>query len=54
MQYEGDTEFGATAADGYTIQGVNQVAEKDGAPPTGNGPYGTGNVCLFSGWVLHS
>ena len=54
MQYEGDTEFGATAADGYSIQGVNQVAEKDGAPPTGNGPYGTGNVCLFSGWVLHS
>jgi hypothetical protein len=54
MQYEGDTEFGATAADGYTIQGINQVAEKFGTPVAGNGPYGAGNVCLFSGYVLHS
>lgn len=54
MQYEGDTEFGATAADGYTIQGVNQVAEKAGSPAAGDGPYGPGNVCLFSGYVLHS
>jgi hypothetical protein len=54
MQYEGDTEFGATAADLYTIQGVNMVAEKFGTPVAGNGPYGGGNVCLFSGYVLHS
>jgi hypothetical protein len=54
MQYEGDTEFGATAADRYTIQGVNMVAEKFGTPAAGNGPYGPGNVCLFSGYVLHS
>jgi len=54
MQYEGDTEFGATAADLYTIQGVNMVAEKFGTPAAGNGPYGAGNVCIFSGYVLHS
>ena len=54
MQYEGDTEFGATAADGYSIQGVWEVAEKFGTLSTGEGPYGPGNVCLFSGWVLHS
>lgn len=54
MQYEGDTEFGATAADGYTIQGVNQVAEKFGNPAAGDGPYGPGNVCLFSGYVFHT
>jgi hypothetical protein len=54
MQYEGDTEFGATGADGYTIQGDYGVAEKFNAPPAGNGPYGPGNVCLFAGHVLHS
>lgn len=54
MQYEGDTEFGATAADGYTIQGVSQIAEKFGNPAAGNGPYGAGDVCLFSGFVIHS
>ena len=54
MQYEGDTEFGATAADGYTIQGDNLVAEKYGSPAAGNGPYGPGDVCLFSGQVFHS
>ncbi len=47
IQYEGDTEFGATAADGYTIQGFTKVAVKFGTPPGGNGPYGPGNVCLF-------
>jgi len=54
MQYEGDTEFGATAVDGYTIQGVNQIAEKFGSPAAGNGPYGAGDVCLFSGYVFHT
>ena len=54
MQYEGDTEFGATAADGYTIQGDWGVAEKYGNPTAGNGPYGGGNVCLFQGQVFHS
>ena len=54
IQYEGDTEFGATASDGYTIQGVNQVALKFGNPGFGDGPYGPGDVCLFSGYVLHS
>lgn len=54
MQYEGDTEFGATAADGYTIQGINMVAEKYGTPAAGNGPYGPGDICLFSGYVFHT
>jgi len=48
LQYEGDTEFGATAADGYTIHGVAKVGAKFGTPPAGNGPYGPGNVCLFA------
>jgi hypothetical protein len=54
VQYEGDTEFGATAADGYTIQGDVMVAAKFGAPPAGDGPYGPGDSCLFAGWVAHS
>jgi hypothetical protein len=54
MQYEGDTEFGATAADGYTIHGDTPIAVKYGSPPAGNGPYGTGDVCLFSNYVLHN
>jgi len=53
MQYEGDTEFGATAEDGYTIYGFTKVAEKIGSPPEGNGPYGPGNVCMFNGLVFH-
>jgi hypothetical protein len=53
MQYEGDTEFGATGADGYTIYGFVKVAEKFGTPPAGNGPYGAGNVCMFTGFVFH-
>jgi hypothetical protein len=52
VQYEGDIEFGATAADGYTIQGFTGLAVKFGSPPEGNGPYGPGNVCLFFGRVF--
>jgi hypothetical protein len=54
IQYEGDTEFGATAADGYTIHGDFMVAEKFGSLAAGDGPFGPGDVCLFSGQVFHS
>jgi hypothetical protein len=54
VQYEGDSEFGATAADGYTIHGDVPIAVKYGSPPAGNGPYGTGDVCLFSNYVFHN
>ena len=54
IQYEGDTEFGATAADGYTIHGDVPIAAKFGVPVAGDGPYGPGNVCLFGSTVAHS
>jgi len=54
IQYEGDTEFGATAADGYTIQGDVPIAAKFGIPVAGDGPYGPGDVCLFGISVAHS
>jgi hypothetical protein len=54
MQYEGDTEFGATAANGYSLQGDFGVAEKFGSLAAGEGPYGPGNVCLFMGYLTHS
>jgi hypothetical protein len=46
--------FGATAANGYSITGVYQDAVKSGVLAAGEGPYGPGEVCLFSGYVLHS
>jgi hypothetical protein len=51
---EESQDFGATAADGYSILGSNQVAVKFGTLATGNGPYGPGNVCLFTTMVVHS
>ncbi len=54
VQYEGDTEFGATAADGYTIQGDNLIGVKFGNPPAGNGPYGPGDVCMVTTTVTHT
>jgi hypothetical protein len=54
IQYEGDSEFGATAADGYTIHGDVPIAAKFGVPVAGDGPYGPGDVCLFGSTVAHS
>jgi hypothetical protein len=46
-------DFAATAADGYSITGPWQLAVKHGTLPAG-GAYGSGDVCLFAGYVLHS
>jgi len=48
------SEFGATAADSYSLIGENQIATKSGTLPAGDGLYGPGDVCLFSGFVIHS
>ncbi|WP_372734220.1 hypothetical protein [Nocardioides sp.] len=37
------------AADGTVISGLMSVGAKNGTLPGGNGPYGSGNACLFSG-----
>jgi hypothetical protein len=47
-------DFGATAADGYSLFGILQVAAKSGAITGGDGLYGAGNVCLFTGYTNHS
>lgn len=43
------TPFSAISADGASLVGQAPVSVKNGTPPTGNGPYGAGDVCLFSG-----
>jgi cell wall-associated NlpC family hydrolase len=45
------TQFSATGPDGASLGGQVPVSVKNGTPPTGNGPYGDGDVCLFSGAV---
>lgn len=45
------TQFSATGPDGASLGGQVPVSVKNGNPPTGNGPYGAGDVCLFSGAV---
>lgn len=54
LQFEGDNEFGATAADGHTLLGALQVAVKYGVLAAGDGPYGPGDACLISGYVFHT
>lgn len=41
--------FGAIAPDGTAIRGDTQIGLKQGNPADGPGPYGPGDVCLFSG-----
>ena len=43
--------FGALAADGYQIRGHSWEVAKFGALPAGDGLYGPGDVCLFTGDV---
>jgi hypothetical protein len=46
--------YGATAADGYSLTGMYQIAVKQGTLVNGNGLYGPGNVCIFDNSVYHS
>lgn len=44
-----DGIFAATAADGTTVRGSVQVGVKSGTLTGGQGPYGSGDVCLLAG-----
>jgi hypothetical protein len=41
-----------TAADGTNYSVLSNIGVKQGSPAGGNGPFGTGNVCLFGGVIL--
>jgi hypothetical protein len=43
------TDFGAYAVDGTALSGLLAVGAKHGTLTGGDGPYGAGNACLFSG-----
>ncbi len=47
-------DFGATAADGYSLFGIYQVTAKSGTLAAGEGIYGPGDVCMFAGYTQHS
>jgi hypothetical protein len=50
----GDSDFVAFAPDGTTLRGWTGVAVKRGDVEGGNGAYGAGDVCLFTGAVFSS
>jgi hypothetical protein len=54
IEFDYRASFIATAADGYTINALAGVTVKFGALPEGDGPYGSGNACLFASDALHS
>jgi hypothetical protein len=47
-----ETEGAITAADGTNYSVSSNIGVKQGSIPTGNGPFGAGNVCLFGGVIL--
>jgi hypothetical protein len=47
-----EVAFYAFAPDGTSVRGDGLVAVKNGTPAGGDGIYGAGNVCLFSGDLL--
>ena len=47
----GRFDYRAAAPDGTALNGNGYVAVKQGALTQGNGVYGDGNVCLFSGFA---
>ncbi|MBJ7357002.1 hypothetical protein [Nocardioides sp.] len=47
-------DFGAFSASGTAISGLLSVGVKNGVLPGGNGPYGAGDACLFSGSIRSS
>ena len=44
-----EDEYALAAADGTSLIGQTAIAVKNGSLAGGNGPYGSGNVCLFQG-----
>ena len=51
---EDGSDFTAFAPDGTTLRGWTGGAVKNGVLAGGNGAYGAGNVCLFTGFILAS
>jgi hypothetical protein len=49
---EDETAFYAMAPDGTSVKGDGLIAVKNGSPTGGDGVYGAGNVCLFSGDLI--
>ncbi len=47
----GVSSFGANGVDGTALNGQVTAAAKNGALAGGNGVYGDGNVCIFSGQI---
>ena len=52
MSSEDDSDFTAFAPDGTTLRGWTGGAVKNGTLAEGNGVYGDGNVCLFTGAIF--
>ena len=52
MGSEDDSDFTAFAPDGTTLRGWTGAAVKNGTLAAGNGVYGEGNVCLFTGVIF--
>lgn len=52
MDSEDDSDFTAFAPDGTTLRGWTGAAVKNGTLPGGNGVYGDGDACLFTGIVF--
>ena len=48
----GESEGAITASDGENYATLMNIGVKQGSIPGGNGPFGTGNVCLFGGAIL--
>ena len=54
MASEDDSDFTAFAPDGTSLRGWTGAAVKNGTLAGGNGVYGAGDVCLFTGVVFAS
>lgn len=51
MDSEDDSDFTAFGTDGTTLRGWTGAAVKNGTLAGGNGAYGAGDVCLFTGTI---
>jgi hypothetical protein len=49
MDADDESDFTAFAKDGTALRGFTGGAVKNGNAASGNGPFGPGNVCLFTG-----
>ena len=52
LDSEDESDFTAFAPDGTTMRGWTSAAVKNGTLAGGNGVYGAGDVCLFTGVIL--